>query len=148
MGDITYEKLRKRISEDLNPRAKEFGKMVEDIGRNFRALGLETAVWLPDKIHTANLGGIDADSYLGYSRVEGRWGLVIRTIERDHENHAFMDQRVIAIESCCNMELVASALKRVRDLVLLIREAVERQIKAIAQPGREITDLRNPQCTF
>ncbi len=58
MSDSTYETLRRRVSENLNVPIKEFGKTVRDISRNFRNLGFETAVWYPEKIHTANLGGI------------------------------------------------------------------------------------------
>jgi len=148
MGDLTYEKLRKHVSEDLSPRKREFGKAVEEISRNFKILGLETAVWYPEKIHTANLGGIDADSYVGYSRIEGRWGLLIRIIERDRESRAYVSQRVITLESCGNMEIVVGALKKVRDLALLIQDATELQIKTISQAESEIMELRNPECKF
>jgi hypothetical protein len=148
MSAITYETLRKNISENLNPRIREFSKTVEDISRNFRTLGLETAVWYPEKIHSTNLGGIDADSYVGYSRVEGRWGLMIRTIERDRESHAYMSQRVLTIDSCGNVEIVVQALKRVRDLIPLIHHAAEQQIKTMKQLDREIEELRSPECEF
>ena len=148
MGDITYKKLRKQVSEELSPRMVEFGSTVADIGRNFRNLGFETAVWLPDKINTVNLGGIDADSYLGYSRIEGRWGLRIRTIERDHESGSFVGQRVQTLESCGNMEIVANALKKIRELVLLIHQAVGRQTEILGKLGREIEEFRNPECKF
>jgi hypothetical protein len=148
MSDITYEKLKKRVSESLNAKAKEFHKAVEEIGGHFRNLGLETAVWYPEKIHTANIGGIDADSYVGYSRIEGKWGLIIRTIEHDLESHAFVSQRVITIESCGNMEIVVSALKKVRELLLCIHKATEQQIKTLAQPDGEISELRNPDFEF
>ena len=113
MGDITYKELRKQVSEELSPRMSDFSSTVVDIGRNFRNLGFETAVWLPESIHTANLGGIDADSYIGYSRIEGRWGLRIRTIERDHESGSFVTQRVQTLESCSNMEIVMNSLKKI-----------------------------------
>jgi len=148
MSKITYEKLRKHVSENLNPPIREFSKTVGDISRNFKTLGLETAVWFPEKIHTANLGGIDADSYVGYSRIEGRWGILIRIIERDHESRAYVNQRVITLESCGNMEIVAGALKKVRDLVLSIHAAVDHQIETIARSSSEITELGHPDCEF
>lgn len=148
MSEITYEKIRSVVAESLNPRIREFSKTVEDISRNFRNLGFETAVWHPEKIHTANLGGVDADSYVGYSRIEGRWGLMIRTIERDHESRAYVNQRVMTIESCGNMEIVLSALERIRELVPLVQQAVERQIKAMKQLDRGIESLRDPECVF
>jgi hypothetical protein len=148
MGKITYEKLRKHVSEELNPRIREFSKTVEEICRNFKALGLETAVWYPEKIYTSNVGGIDADCYVGYSRIEGRWGLMIRMIERDHECRSFVNQRVITLESCGNMEIVAGALKKVRDLVLMIQAAADQQISTLAQSGPEITELGKPDCAF
>jgi hypothetical protein len=74
MSSIAYEELQKRIAEKLNVQIKEFHKTIGEISERFRNLGLETAVWYPEKIHAGNLGGIDADSYIGYSRLEGRWG--------------------------------------------------------------------------
>ena len=148
MSAVTYEKLKKRVSETLNVQMKEFRKTVADISENFRNLGLETAVWYPEKIHTANIGGIDADSYIGYSRIEGRWGLIVRTIEHDHESHAFVSQRVYTIESCGNVEIVSNSLKKVRELLLYIDKVTDQQIKALAQPDNDFEALRNPNCEF
>ena len=142
MSDITYEILRKRISENLNAGIREFGKTVGDISRNFKSLGLETSVWCPEKIHSTNLGGIVADSYIGYSRIEGKWGLIIRTIERDSESMAFVSQRVYAIESCRNLEIVAHALKRVRDLLLLMAKTTDRQVEILTTLDSETDSLR------
>jgi hypothetical protein len=148
MSDSTYEVLRKRISENLNTGLWEFGKTVGDISRNFKSLGLETSVWWPEKIHSTNLGGIVADSYFGYSRIEGKWGLIIRTIERDVESHVFVGQRVYAIESCKNLEIVAHALKKVRDLMLLMAKATDRQLEILSTLDTETESLRDPECKF
>jgi hypothetical protein len=148
MSDLTYEKLRQRISESLNNQAREFRKTVRDISENFRNLGLESAAWYPEKIHTANIGGIDADSYIGYSRVEGRWGLIVRTIEHDRESHAFVSQRVYTIESCGNMEIVANALRKVPELMLWLQTTAENQIAILSQTNNEFSKLRNPECAF
>ncbi len=45
-----YEKLRKQVSEELVPHTREIGKGIADITGNFKMLGLETAVWHPEKI--------------------------------------------------------------------------------------------------
>jgi hypothetical protein len=148
MSDISYEALSKRISENLNAGLKEFGKTVGDISRNFRNLGLEASVWYPDKIHSTNLGGIVADSYFGYSRIEGKWGLIIRTIERDSESRAFVGQRVYTIESCRNVEIVINALKKAKDLLLLMEKATDRQLEIITKLDDELDALRNPECKF
>ncbi len=148
MADITYEALRKRILEDLNTPKKEFGKTIGDIGRNFRNLGLETAVWIPERIHSTNIGGINADSYFGYSRVEGKWGLIIRTIERDQESRVFVGQRVYPIESCGNMEIVVNALKRVPELLQYVDKAVDHQIETLKSANTEFEKLRDPECKF
>jgi hypothetical protein len=134
MSDSTFEKLRNRITDDLNPQIREFEKMVVKISNDFRLLGLEMAVWHPEKIHCANMGGIEADSYVGYSRVEGKWGLMIRTIERDCENNMFIGQRLMNIESCGNMEIVAGAVRKTGELLRHIQEVVDKQIKVIASP--------------
>ncbi len=143
MSDIRYEKLRRRVSEDLNARVKEFGKTVEDVDRYFRYLGLGMAVWHPEKIHSLNLGGLEAESYVGYSRIEGKWGLIIRTIERDQETRAFVSQRVYTIGSSGNTELVANALRRIPELIQLLEKAVDQQIKTIAEAAGEFESLRN-----
>ena len=148
MSDITYNQLRKEISEELSPRINNFASTVADIGRNFRNLGFETAVWLPEKIHALNLGGIDAESYVGYSRIEGRWGLRIRTIERDHQTGSFVGQRVQTLESCGNVEIVVSALEKVRELVLSIHKKVRRQAEILDQISPEIESYRNPEFHF
>lgn len=148
MGDITYEKLKKHISEELSARANEFSRTVMDIERNFRNLGFETAVWLPERIHTSNMGGIDADSYLGYSRIEGRWGITVRTIERDHESGTFVNQRLRNLESCSNIELAVNALKKVGELVLQIQKTAAAQTEILEGLGSEIDELRNPECRF
>jgi len=148
MGDITYEKLKKNISEELSIRINDFSRTVADIGRNFRILGFETAVWLPECIHTSNMGGIDADSYLGYSRIEGRWGLTVRTIERDHESRAFVNQRLRTLESCSNIELAVNALKKVGELLLQIQKTAAAQTLILDGLGSEINELRNPECKF
>ena len=148
MGDETYETLRKRVSENLNAPKKELAKSVGDISRNFGNLGLETGVWLPKLIHSANIGGIDAESYLGYSRIEGRWGLIIRTIELEYNTRAFVSQRVYTIESCGNVEIVVNALKKVRELMQLIAKATDHQIEILARPAGDIDQLRTPDCRF
>jgi hypothetical protein len=148
MNDISYEVLKKRISENLNARLKEFGKTVGDISRNFRNLELEAAVWYPDRIHSTNLGGIVADSYFGYSRIEGKWGLIIRTIERDIESRAYVSQRVYTIDSCRNAEIAVNALKKAKDLLLLIEKATDRQLEVISGLDDEMDALRRPDGKF
>jgi hypothetical protein len=148
MSEITYEKLRSRVSDELNSRTKEFGKTVGDVDRYFQNLGLSVAVWHPERIYVANVGGLDAESFIGYSRIEGKWGLMIRTIERDHESHAFASQRVYTIGSSGNMELVTNALRKIPELVLQIERVIDRQINAMAQAGKEFEALRGPDCDF
>jgi hypothetical protein len=148
MGEETYEALRKRVSEELNARKREFAKSAGDISRNFRDLGLETAVWHPEQIHSINIGGLNAESYVGYSRIEGRWGLNIRTIERDSESHAFVSQRVYALEACGNAEIVVNALKKTRELLRLIAKTADLAIEILAKTDDEINKLRNPDCKF
>ena len=148
MGDTTFEELRKRVSDELTGRVKEFGRKVEEIDRNFRSLGLGMAVWHPERIHSANLGGLDAESYIGYSRIEGKWGLIIRTIERDHETHAFVNQRVYTIESCGNMEIVVNALMRIPDLVRNLDQTVVQQIKTLSESGSEFEGLKSSDRAF
>ena len=148
MGDTTFEALRKRVSDDLNGHLKEFGKTVEEIDRNFRYLGLGMAVWHPERIHVTNIGGLDAESYVGYSRIEGRWGLIIRTIERDIKSQAFVSQRVYTIESCGNMEIVVNALKKVPELMQHLDKVVAHQLKTLGQAGKQFEALRDPDHCF
>ncbi len=148
MSAFTYDRLKKRIAENLNDQIRDFRKTVGEISGNFRNLGFESAVWYPEKIHTANIGGIDADSYIGYSRIEGKWGLIIRTIEHDHESHAFVSQRVFTVESCGNMEIVVHGLKKVRELLLCVDKVAHQQIKILAQPDSDLNALRSPDCEF
>lgn len=141
MNDRAAEQLGKR-AEDLNARMNEFSETVRDINRYFRNLGLGTPVWYPEKVHTSNLGGVIADCFLGYSRVEGKWGLNIRIIEREQESLGFVSQRVYSIESSGNMELVTAALRKVPALIALIDKTLERQVKALSGADREFAELR------
>jgi uncharacterized coiled-coil protein SlyX len=137
-----YEKLRKQVSEVLVPNAREIGKGVADICGNFKMLGLETAVWRPEKIHSANLGGIEADTYLGYARIEGRWGLAIRTIERDQKSGEYIGQRIATLESCNNLEILANSLEEISELVACIQAAIEHQAGAIDRLSSKMKDLQ------
>lgn len=148
MSDNTYEILRRQVSDVLNARIKEFGKTVEEIDRHFRYLGLEKAVWHPEKIYMANIGGLDAESYVGYSRIEGKWGLMIRTVERDRETRVFVSQRVFAIGSCGNMEIVVNALRKIPELMRLITASVDRQLKSLSEVGEEYDVYRHPDFGF
>jgi hypothetical protein len=137
-----YEKLRKQVSEVLVPNARDIGKGVAAICGNFKMLGLETAVWRPEKIHSANLGGIEADTYLGYSRIEGKWGLAIRTIERDQKSGEYIGQRIATLESCSNLEILADSLEKISELVACIHGAIERQAGAIDRLSSKMKDLQ------
>lgn len=148
MSDLTYETLRKRITDDLNARIKEFGKTVEEIDRHFRYLGLGKPVWHPEKIHSADIGGLEAESYFGYARIEGKWGLIIRTIERDHVSHAFVNQRVYPLVSCGNMAILVNALRKIPELMHYIEKSVEVQMDALIQTGNEYDGLRDPDFKF
>jgi hypothetical protein len=143
-----YEKLRKQVSEDLVPHTREIGKGIADITGNFKMLGLETAVWLQEKIHSANLGGIEADTYVGYSRIEGRWGLAIRTIERDQKNGGYISQRILTLESCSNLDIVDHALEKIGELAINIHKAIEQQSTAIERLGEKIKYLQRLECNF
>ncbi len=148
MSDLTYETLRKRISDELNVRVKEFGKTVEEVDRHFRYLGFAKTVWIPDRIHVADIGGLDAESYVGYARIEGKWSLSIRTVERDRETRSFVNQRVYSVATSGNMEIVVSALKKVPDLLRSIDKAVTQQMKTLSEAGAEYDWLRDPDCRF
>lgn len=148
MSQTTFEKLRKIIAEDLSLRIQEIHSSIGKIGENFRNLGLQTSVWYPEKIHTVNIGGIDADSYVGYAKTEGRWNLCIRILEHDRESHSFVGQRVFTLESCGNAEIVMNAIKRIPDLVLCINDVVNHQLAILSHPNSEIIKLRSSDCEF
>jgi hypothetical protein len=138
-----YEKLRKQVADDLVPHAREIGKGIADICSNFKMLGLETAVWHPEKIHTVSLGGIDAETYLGYARIEGRWGLVLRTIERDQKTGQYVSQRILTLESCSNLEILANALGKIGELAGCIHSGINQQANAIGKLSGIIKDLQH-----
>jgi hypothetical protein len=143
-----YEKLRKQVLEDLVPHTREIGKGIADITSHFKMLGLETAVWHPEKIHSTNLGGINADTYVGYSRLEGRWGLTIRTIERDQKTGAYISQRILTLESCSNLEISDNALGKIGELAIGIHKAIKQQATAIDRLGERIKYLQRLECDF
>jgi hypothetical protein len=135
MAEDTYDSLKARISGNLSTKRKELAKSVGKISRDFHDLGLEAAVWCPKRIHSANIGGLHAESYIGYSRIEGKWGLNIRTIERDHETRAFVNQRVYALEASGNVEVIVAALKEVPELWKQIAGIVDQEIGILEKLG-------------
>lgn len=145
MGDETYERLRNRVADDLNVKRREFARKVADISRSFRDLGLETAVWYPKTIYSTNICSLDADSYIGYSRIEGKWGLNIRTIERDHLTRAFVNQRVYPIESSGNVEMVRSALKELPGLWKQIARVTDHEIAILSEPSGDLDEFRKSE---
>jgi len=44
MSDMTYEKLSKRVAQDLNAQMGKLKESLSEISQNFRNLGLETSV--------------------------------------------------------------------------------------------------------
>jgi len=144
MGDEAYGTLKDRVAFDLNERKKKFAGKVGEISRSFRDLGLERAVWHPKKIYSDNIGGLDAESYLGYSRIEGKWGLNVRTRERDHQSGAFVNQRVYPIESSGNVEMLAIALKVVGELWQQIARVIEQEMEILAKLGEDFDGTLKP----
>jgi hypothetical protein len=140
MTPVLYGELQKKISEDLNARLREFRRIITEAGELFRGLGMETSVWCPEKIYTKNIGGITADSYVGYARIEGKWRLAIRTIERDSLNNMFISSRMYSIESCRNIELVIEALRKKDELLLAVSTSVDNQIKLL----KTVSDSADP----
>ena len=61
---------------------------------------------------------------------------------------AFVNQRVYAMESCRNLEIVAHALKKIRDLLLLMSKTTDRQLEILTTLDNEADSLRNPECKF
>jgi hypothetical protein len=148
MSSITYEYLQKKVAEDLSLRIQELHKIVREIGENFRNLGLSTSVWFPEKIHTVNIGGMDAESYIGYSRIEGRWGLCVRTLEHELKTHACVSQRVYNLDACGNVEIILNALKTIPDLVRCIDGVIKHQVEILTDPNADINKFKNPGCEF
>jgi hypothetical protein len=144
MGEEARDTLKNRVALDLNERKRKFSRQVGEICRSFRDLGLETAVWHPKKIYSANIGGLDAESYIGYSRVEGKWGLNVRTIERDRESGAFVNQRVYPLESSGNVEMVVCALKSVGELWKEIARITEQELELLSNLGEDFCDFMKP----
>jgi hypothetical protein len=145
---VIYAELQKRISNDLNKNIREFRKTIAEISDLFRGLGSETSAWCPEKIYSKNIGGIIADSYVGYSRIEGKWGLAIRTIERDDTDKVFISKRVYAIESCRNVEIIIKGLEKVEDLLLMIRKTTDAQMELLETTSAvddTLTRIRKPE---
>ncbi|HSW39195.1 MAG TPA: hypothetical protein VLL97_06855 [Acidobacteriota bacterium] len=128
MTAFDYEELQKKISAGLNTRLREFRKIITDTSDLFSALGMETSVWIPEKIYTKNIGGIIAESHIGYAKIEGKWGLAIRTVERDQASSMFIRNRVYSIESCENIEMAVNGLSRTEELLLAINAVADNQI--------------------
>jgi hypothetical protein len=84
----SYSKLS-LVSQELNSASDELGKAVTQIDAALKKLSLGVAVWVRLAERRADPGNNDFwDEFdeVGYSKVNGKWGIAIRTVGEDLQN--------------------------------------------------------------
>ena len=141
MTDGSFETLSVRASENLVARKKELSEILQEENKYFKTVGIEIEVWLPTLIHSADLGGISAYSYLGYAKFGGQWGLAIRIIEKEPGYHGVIQWHLCAWESIEDARLAADAIEKIPELKSRLhnesKEFISCVVRAKNPPNRD-----------
>ncbi len=140
------------VAADLNSVSDQLGKSISEIDSALKILNLGISVWV--KIH----GGEGRDSGssfwrrdIGYSKIDGKWGISLRKIEGDYNdpedevleqwpfNDAPRSLRLEAIEKIPALleELSTQAIKTTKEIQARLAEAqaVASAVKGAASPS-------------
>ena len=140
------------VASDLNAISDELGKSISEIDLALKKLNLGVSVWV-----NIRAGGDDLDYFMeqiGYSKVDGKWGVALRTVSGNHsrpdedtiEQWLFSDAprrlRVAAIDKLPEMlkSLSNEAAETARKITAKLAEAKEvaAAVKGAAEaPKRE-----------
>jgi hypothetical protein len=128
-----FEKLKKRWNDNIEKRASELNEVLEPIITGFNNSGIRFSVWhsLGSKQVTP---GISTEGFLGYSEKDGRWGLMIKTIERDHKTNTILNSAVRKLNGKSIF---------IKEAVNIIPELLNNLNKAIEQHKKELIEAKN-----
>ena len=127
----SFSKLTSTAS-DLNAVSDELGKSVAQIDLAIKNLNIGIPVWLP--IQGWDGGQMDDHEYwsedVGYSKINGKWGIGIRRVEGNHRNP---DQETVEawLFSDAPRTLRLEAIDRIPDLLEKLSEQADFAIQKI-----------------
>ena len=79
-----FEKLENRWNDNIEKHISELNKELEPITNSFNNLSVRFSIWR--RLNSKNIiNDITLEGFLGYSEIQGEWGLVIKTLERDNK---------------------------------------------------------------
>lgn len=142
----------------LNKVSDEFSKPVEAIEQALERLNIGVEAWEKIRGNDGNLSGEYWHEHVGYSKVQGRWGIAISKAEGNHSrpedekedvwafNQAPRSLRISAVDKLPELleKLVAMADKTARKMEAKKGE-VETLAKAVRDAGVEMAALKKGQ---
>jgi hypothetical protein len=133
-----FEKLKKRWNDNIEKRASELNEVLEPIITGFNNSGVHFSVWhsLGSKQVTP---GISTEGFLGYSVKDGRWGLLIKTIERDHKTNTILNSGVRNLNG--KSIFIKEAVNTIPELLNNLDNATEQHKKELIEAQNIALDL-------
>jgi hypothetical protein len=86
----SFQKLA-RSAEQLNAVSNELGKSIAALDAALKHLNLGVSTWVATYEDSNPLTGRFHTRGIGYAKVNGKWGIALRTIDGDYTNPGFED---------------------------------------------------------
>jgi hypothetical protein len=135
-------------ASSLNTASNEFAKSVAILDESLKPLNIGLSVWVPFAFAEVDPPDYDQDE-VGYSKVNGTWGLAIRSIRgregEDFEhvtgpwlfNEAAREMRIHSVEKI--PDVIKALTEKASDTTKRIQQKT-REVRALAEAIRPITD--------
>jgi hypothetical protein len=155
----SFQQLTK-VAADLNSVSDEMGKCIVDLDAELKRLNLGVTRWTQIRLVEDEQTGDYEAHYLGYAKVNGRWGISLSTTTGNHNyngeepseewlfNEGPRELRLVAIEKIPDLfiELSQAATKMIEDVraKLGMAQEVAQAIRLAPIPVRTGTPLSTP----
>jgi hypothetical protein len=150
-GDSLAEKVQasylqlSAVASDLNTVSDELGKSVTEIDAALKKLNLGISVW----VTVSDWAGEELDYYIeqvGYAKVDGKWGIALRTISGNHnypdrdevEQWLFSDApRKLRLAS---IETLPEVLKNLSDEAVKTTEKIKSRLAEVKEVAAAVKE--------
>jgi hypothetical protein len=148
MAEFSFTQLA-AVASDLNDVSDELGKSITEIDSSLKKLNLGVSVWI-------RVGGWDNPQemeyfreQLGYAKVNGKWGIALRTIAGD-DNHPDQEHIEAWLFNDGPRTLRLTAIEKLPEMLLMLsKEALEtagkikNKLAEVQEVARAITVVAN-----
>ena len=131
------------VASSLNTASNEFAKSVVILDESLKPLNIGLSVWVP----FAFLEGLEHPDYdqdeIGYSKVNGTWGLAIRSIRgrEGREGEAFEHVTGPWLFNEAAREMRIHSVEKIPDVIKALIEKASETTKRIQQKTKEVRAL-------